>query len=44
MFVAENGFVSINNAGTAAVTVVQTKAKVNNLNQEFFLSFMIGKK
>lgn len=44
MLFVENGFVVFNNAGTTAVTVVQTIAKVNNLNQVFFLSLTNGKK
>lgn len=44
MLFVESGFVSLSNAGTKAVTVVHTIAKVNNLNQVFFLSLTNGKK
>ncbi len=44
MLFVENGLGLISNEGTRAVTIVQTTASVNNLNQVFFLSLTNGKK
>jgi hypothetical protein len=40
----EKGFEPFNNMGRTAVTIVQTIAKVSNLNHAFCLSLIKGKK